>query len=729
MGEFPVAIQADAMAEDAAAEETCETAPAAEETCEVSSHDIAIEEEDDFSAFRSPGGKEKAFAEGVSPKSSGGTTEPAPVPSMQPASDAILSPDANKGTSTKEIDACTESVELNVNTTVEQVAKNGCGGKTCSHSAHHPNMINRDFCSDKIGEVSYGMKKANAVTVDEHTRMELNGETQTMMDYVKKKWKNKCYDTSGDEKWEIDQDLAGTDTYVKIWTYSYLAIKILIFVLPMLLINIVALLPIWAYARRQKTPCDYMERTCGFWLIFILTSFLHLPCMVLLIVGMILDDIVYYIAGFLYTLFHCRWSKCWESHRALDPYRCGPSIVSLGAMADILVCYGGQTMRHGFIGTAYNVTVMYLIMPWLKFFWNVNPWIYDLQERYVQQISTSMKDMAELHAHAGERYVDRGICDGARRIISRGKQFAYVRCNEDYWNFVPHYPYPPPHRRWAMGLQAGGSCNTPAKFTLLVHATHAISDAGGSEGVKSTEQFVLSNSVHSPCYRVMLWYSNPFHFFTGFVEASISNGGDSQPDKFLGGEHPMWLVTGKSPFLSDRDSMTGVGMIDSFFDNWLPIFVHECRRLTHLDNQMIVHNKSLEDALPIAEKEADALYQEVKDQDGLSVMKKKVGRHLYDKDGKLSVLSRQMAQAKGEGVDQSVGIFEKYTELHHEVIQREYEREKTTVDEYVKKQRAEYQKRHLAAHGEGGDEVKRQATSHVHSTTRCQSHAHDSPSH
>ena len=76
-----------------AAEETCEVAPAAEETCLagdgaageastageeaafVSSHDIAIEEEDDFSAFRSPGGKEKAFAEGISPKSPGCTKQ------------------------------------------------------------------------------------------------------------------------------------------------------------------------------------------------------------------------------------------------------------------------------------------------------------------------------------------------------------------------------------------------------------------------------------------------------------------------------------------------------------------------------------------------------------------------------------------------------------------------------------------------------------------------------
>ena len=123
------------------------------------------------------------------------------------------------------------------------------------------------------------------------------------------------------------------------------------------------------------------------------------------------------------------------------------------------------------------------------------------------------------------------------------------------------------------------------------------------------------------------------------------------------------------------------------------------------------------------------MYQEVKDQDGLSVMKKKIGRDKYDKDGEMSSLTRQMAQAKGEGVDQSIGIFEKYTELHHTVIQREYEREKSTVDEYVKKQRVEYEKKQLAANGEGGDELTQQATSHVHSATRCDSHTHDSPSH
>eukprot|EP00658_Telonema_sp_P-2_P006565 TRINITY_DN12483_c0_g4_i7.p1 TRINITY_DN12483_c0_g4~~TRINITY_DN12483_c0_g4_i7.p1 ORF type:complete len:373 (+),score=86.29 TRINITY_DN12483_c0_g4_i7:46-1119(+) len=289
-----------------------------------------------------------------------------------------------------------------------------------------------------------------------------------------------------------------------------------------------------------------------------------------------------------------------------DRYRNGPSLLLNGA--DIFTCVVGQSHRHGFFGTAWNVTLMCLIMPWVKYWWNANPWVYDLEERYVQQISTSMADLAQLHSNHGanKHAVEHGICDTTRRIISRSKQFGFLRKSEDLWNFAPHYPYPPDDRRWAVGMQAGGSASAALKYTLLVHTTHAISDAGGS-----TEQFVLSNSVHSPVYRVMLWYSNPFHFLTGWVEASISNGGISQPNKWLGGEHPMWLVTARSPFLSARDSYTGSGMIDEFFDNWLPIFVHECRRLTHMDYEMLHNGCSVEQAYKIAGEVADREYQEV----------------------------------------------------------------------------------------------------------------------
>lgn len=92
--------------------------------------------------------------------------------------------------------------------------------------------------------------------------------------------------------------------------------------------------------------------------------------------------------------------------------------------------------------------------------------------------------------------------------------------------------------------------------------------------------YVLSNSVKEPVYRVMLWYNNPFHFFTGWVEASVSNGGKAQGNtKCDGGEHPMWLLTARTRLVSGRKSFTGSGMIDAFFDYWLPLFVHEMRFL------------------------------------------------------------------------------------------------------------------------------------------------------
>lgn len=55
----------------------------------------------------------------------------------------------------------------------------------------------------------------------------------------------------------------------------------------------------------------------------------------------------------------------------------------------------------------------------------------------------------------------------------------------------------------------------------------------------------------------------------------------------------MWLVTSRSPRLSTRgkfsEGFTGVGMIDAFFDYWLPQFVDEVRAIQRgreIANQM-----------------------------------------------------------------------------------------------------------------------------------------------
>ena len=107
---------------------------------------------------------------------------------------------------------------------------------------------------------------------------------------------------------------------------------------------------------------------------------------------------------------------------------------------------------------------------------------------------------------------------------------------------------------------------------MLSHTTHASSTAGGIK-----HQFVFSYSAEKPIWRVMLWYTNPYHCFTGFAEVSITHGRPSQEEKVYGIEHPMWIISSHSPMLSKRDSaVLGPGKMDTFFDSFLPVRASAC---------------------------------------------------------------------------------------------------------------------------------------------------------
>eukprot|EP00613_Pedinella_sp_CCMP2098_P019316 CAMPEP_0171692548 /NCGR_PEP_ID=MMETSP0991-20121206/6138_1 /TAXON_ID=483369 /ORGANISM="non described non described, Strain CCMP2098" /LENGTH=330 /DNA_ID=CAMNT_0012280865 /DNA_START=627 /DNA_END=1619 /DNA_ORIENTATION=+ len=286
-----------------------------------------------------------------------------------------------------------------------------------------------------------------------------------------------------------------------------------------------------------------------------------------------LDCFFYYAFSWPYFAGRCCFSSKKVSFsascKAFAPYRGGPSVV--WHLNDVLVALLGQVHRQGWVEGAFKLAGGVTFIPWLKYFVNCNPYIYQLEERFIQQITTSMQDMPLADC-----------ANTARAIISRCTQQKSTRAQVDAWSFVPHYSYPPPGRNWALGLQGGGPAGSNAglsNFFMVVHVTHALKPPPSTELRSGAEYFVFSNSVALPVYRVMLWYSNPYHFFTGFVEASISNGGPSQPDKLNGGEHPMWLVTSRSPLLSDRTSSLGVGWIDGFFDSWLPFFVDLLRTI------------------------------------------------------------------------------------------------------------------------------------------------------
>merc|ERR1719215_1121913 len=429
---------------------------------------------------------------------------------------------------------------------------------------------------------------------------------------------------------------SAADIYVLTTTAIWMLPKLIVLLPLMLVLGFVPILMTRVYITLLPEPLDRVPRSHGFYFWFCVTLLCALPTICGILVNLLLDSIMYYIFSFVYCLVTCQWGILWSNLDKIRPFRHGPSL--FWKMPDIWLCIMGQHMRQGIFETIYIVSMMWVLMPWLKFYINCNPWIYELDHRLVQQISTSLSDIGNVDEVAEE----------CRHVISRARHSRERAHRIDLWSFVPHYPYPPADRRWAIGIQAGGAAY-PGKFTLLVHTTHADSKMGssrvntrGNKGygrtpeeeevcthLGSQEQFVLSNSIARPVYRVMRWYNNPFHFLTGWVEASISTGYPSQPQKMHGGEHPMWLVSAKSKLTASRESFTGSGLIDWFFDYWLPVFVHGVRFALKYRTLRAEQDKPLGEAFDEAMAYADAMYQQVKSQDGASPAKTKKGLDKY----------------------------------------------------------------------------------------------------
>ena len=144
-----------------------------------------------------------------------------------------------------------------------------------------------------------------------------------------------------------------------------------------------------------------------------------------------------------------------------------------------------SSTRMCFIETLMSMILTDIIQ--LRYYINTNALVYPLDERFVQQISTSMADMTM------------GQTTGAlRRIISATKVDEAQACRLDMWRFNPHYPYPPPGRNWALGMQVGRP-TLPAGMLLITHTTHALEEQPlGSTTLRDPDFYVRSNSAELP---------------------------------------------------------------------------------------------------------------------------------------------------------------------------------------------------------------------------------------
>lgn len=182
--------------------------------------------------------------------------------------------------------------------------------------------------------------------------------------------------------------------------------------------------------------------------------------------------------------------------------------------------------------------------------------LHNLGERFITQIGRSQADM---NVHDIDTQVT--------KAISRAKNSLINRDEIGLKSFSPHYPCPPSHRRYAIGVQCTSA------VTNLVHTTHFRSPPVADEG----EIASLSNNAALPICRVTLWRNNPYHIYTGCVEANLSDGLPTQGEKNLGGEHPMWLINSHNKLAADRSVGWSLGHIDAFFDDFISQLSHFVR--------------------------------------------------------------------------------------------------------------------------------------------------------
>ena len=136
---------------------------------------------------------------------------------------------------------------------------------------------------------------------------------------------------------------------------------------------------------------EFVARGWGFYLAFTFEALLLSPALILVYVNLCIDFLFMYIFGFLYALFACRLGKYSKASKALEPYRYGPPLIT--HLGDAFVAASGMCFRMGVGEMSMRLTIMFFLNPWIKYWMIANPFLYDLEERFITQISTSMKDL------------------------------------------------------------------------------------------------------------------------------------------------------------------------------------------------------------------------------------------------------------------------------------------------------------------------------------------------
>ena len=298
--------------------------------------------------------------------------------------------------------------------------------------------------------------------------------------------------------------------------------------------------------------CETIPRTFCWRVNCFFQALLCIPAAVIALASLSISRLFMLLFGALYCTFQRNgWSRYRRNVDVIKPFCGGPSLLSY--FPDCIAAAAGMVYRRGILEFVSSFSLMFIINPWIKYWVTGNVYTADLGIRYVTQVGEPMDDMTI-------EQVKRNF----RHYISRAKNIRESNsfiCNPLL--FCPHFPYPATKRRiWALGLEH----STIAAF---VHTTHFKSKSSCSSG-EGAKPGCLSRSAAVPIYRVILWRNNPYHIYTGIVEACISK-------KRQALEHPMWLISSHQKLAADSKVCLSTGWIDIFFEQFIPHFEYFIR--------------------------------------------------------------------------------------------------------------------------------------------------------
>lgn len=298
--------------------------------------------------------------------------------------------------------------------------------------------------------------------------------------------------------------------------------------------------------------CDTIPRTFTWKVHCILQALLSIPSTVLAMISLLISRLSICLFGTLYCTFNPGgWSRYRRNIEIIKPFCEGPSLHN--HFSDCVAAAAGMVYRRGLMEFTSAFALMFVINPWIKYWITGNVYTADLGLRFVTQVGRPMDDLTL-------QQVKRNF----KRYISRAKNTRESKlfiCNPLL--FCPHFPYPPrgSKRYFSVGLEH-------STISAFVHTTHFKSKSSISD--EEWKSRCLSRSAQEPIYRVILWRNNPYHIYTGIVEACISK-------KRQALEHPMWLISSHKKLSASPAVCLSTGWIDLFFDQFIPHFEYFIR--------------------------------------------------------------------------------------------------------------------------------------------------------